>query len=276
MLFRYLFILILLVGIIPDSAHAQLPVVGCLEDVNDVFPGNKKAQDALDDACKQVKLHTVAGYTSAVQILKGIMDTLPKESVSLMTWKIDLEDAINNAEPVSAPSPAEEKMGGCCLPDYHCEYVTLKVCTERKGNWQEGVSCDAIPCSVPVAEPAPKVEPAPEPTPVPVPKEEPVVTIKTGACILPDGSCMFLAENVCATQHGVFKGEGIKCDDIPPLHLLEKQVLRVRVRPKLFRPRQLQILQNPCRFGPVVRIILMKNVPTQLNQIAKTDAGCLE
>lgn len=215
MLFRYLIIIVFVLGILPDTISAQTPVVACLDDINDVFPGNKKAQEALDEACKQTKLHTVAGYSSAVQILKGIMDTLPKESVSLMTWKIDLEDAINQADVTPEPAKNEEKLGGCCLPDFHCEYITLRVCDEKKGTWQEGVSCDAIPCT----QPAPKTEPEPAPQPEPKPATvpiEPLVVIKTGACVLPDGSCMFLAENVCSTQHGVFKGDGVKCEEKKP------------------------------------------------------------
>lgn len=121
-----------MLGILPNTSSAQTPVVTCLDDINDVFPGNKKAQEALDEACKQTKLHTVTGYSAAIQILKGIMDTLPKESVSLMTWKIDLEDAINQADAGPEPVKNEEKMGGCCLPDFHCEYVTLHVCDEKK------------------------------------------------------------------------------------------------------------------------------------------------
>ena len=60
-----------MLGIIPNTSLAQTPVVTCLDDINDVFPGNKKAQEALDEACKQTKLHTVTGYNTAVQIPEG-------------------------------------------------------------------------------------------------------------------------------------------------------------------------------------------------------------
>ncbi len=76
-----------------------------------------------------------------------------------------------------------EPLGGCCDPAgiVPCADTTEWVCDDLGYNWVEGVLCASDPCS-------------------------------TGACCLPDGTCVIDSPGPCATAGGVFDGPGTSCD----------------------------------------------------------------
>ncbi|MBP7168006.1 MAG: hypothetical protein KBB64_10100 [Bacteroidia bacterium] len=209
MLFRYLVLFILFTGLIPKSSEAQLAEVACPLNYEQKFD-DEKIIKALNNVCHETNLRSRDGYLKAIGILRGMLDTMQFPPLSLTDWKDSLLTALDVQDPAENNGP----LGSCCLPDNHCEELTRTICENRSGSWQEGVKCDAIACSPP----PPKPEPKPE-TPL-VLVEVPVV-IKTGACLLPDGSCMYLAEHICSTQNGVFKGEGVKCEESIPVSTAE-------------------------------------------------------
>jgi hypothetical protein len=241
MVFRYLvlILIILFIGINPRKCDAQLVKVNCPLNYEQKFD-DEKIIKSLNDACHESNLRTRDSYLKAIGILRVMLDTMNFPPLSLTDWKDSLLFALDNPD-----SPEKlDQPGSCCLPDNHCENISRKSCENLRGIWHEGVSCDADPCphpapksgpaTTPKPEPKPEPipEPKPEPTPAPVPVVEPVV-IKTGACILPDGSCMFLAENVCSTQHGVFKGEGVKCEEANPSPSVENTEPPKEIQPEV-------------------------------------------
>lgn len=187
MIYRYFIVLFLLLAALPSKLAAQS--VSCVEDYEDLYPGNSAMRRALDEVCRQTRLRTPESYQKALTIIRSITDSMKFPSIALEVWRDSLVAALNNSDAGKGPDHQRVRLGGCCFPDFHCEYISRDACDAGGGKWFEDVSCNSVSCMPPPPPPA-------------------------GACVLPAGSCLFLPESVCAGQNGVWKGAGVKCEDI--------------------------------------------------------------
>lgn len=186
MIYRHLIVLFLLLVTAVYRLEAQS--VTCPEDYQDLYPGNSAMIKALDEVCRQTSLQTPDGYTKALTIIRSITDSMKFPSLTLMEWKDSLIAGLNRDGQVEVIK-VKVKLGGCCFPDFHCEYISEEACKAARGKWHEELNCNSVSCMPPQSTPA-------------------------GACVLPEGECLFLPESICAGQKGEWKGAGVRCEDL--------------------------------------------------------------